>query len=330
LIAIHVLTVTLAAPQLVDRVAALVNDSPILFSEVQHRAAPELARMATQGVDAEEMAHRRDDMFRTALQVLIDEQLLQEQLKDSNAEIGEDQLDAAVADVKRENNIPDDAAFERALSAEGLTLATYRTQLKHELEKRKLLNLKVHSQAKVTDDDLRAEYEREYVQTGGEEEVHARHILLAVKKGATPAEDAAMHQHAIEISQQLRAGADFAKVAKELSDGPSATQGGDLGYFKKGVMVAEFENVAFALPVGAISDPIRTQYGWHVIQIVDRRKAPPPPLDSVKDALRQKLQKQQIDRLTVDYLTGLRKDAAVDYKMENLKPVATQASATKP
>src|SRR5581483_9891782 len=156
---------------------------------------------------------------------------------------------------------------------EGLTMQTYRKQLRRDLEKRKLLNTKIHSQLKVSDDDLRAEYEKTYVQANGEEEVHARHILLQLKRDASRADDAAARQRAEEIAQRIRAGADFAKLAKDLSDGPSASQGGDLGYFKRGVMVSEFEKVAFSLPVGAVSDPVRTQYGWHIIQVLDRRKA---------------------------------------------------------
>jgi peptidyl-prolyl cis-trans isomerase SurA len=175
------LAVSLSAPQLLDRVAATVNDVPILFSEVQRRAGPELARMAMQDVDAAEMTHRRDDMFRSALQVIIDEQLLQEQLREANAEITDEQIDQTIADVRKQNNIPDDAAFEKALNAEGLTLTSYREKLKRDLEQRKLLNIKVTSQAKVSDEDIKGQYERQYVQAGGEEEVHARHILLAMK-----------------------------------------------------------------------------------------------------------------------------------------------------
>jgi peptidyl-prolyl cis-trans isomerase SurA len=259
-------------------------------------------------------------MLRQALQVLIDEQLLQGQLKESNVEISDQQLDEAIADVKTRNGIRDDETFVKALAHENLTMEAYRRQLRRQLEKQKLLNTKVRGQVKVGDDDLKAEYERTYVQVTGEQEVHARHILLQLKRDASAAEDSALRQRAQEITQRLRAGADFAKLARELSDGPSASQGGDLGYFRRGVMVAEFEKVAFSLPIGAVSDPVRTQFGWHVIQVIDRRKAPPPPFDTVKEELRQKLQRDQADRLTQDYLASLRKDAAIDIKIDSLKP----------
>lgn len=326
--ALLLLPALLSAPDVLDRVAAVVDEVPILLSEVKRRAAPEIDRMAANTTEPAEFTRRRDEMWRAALQVLIDEQLLQEQLKDANAEISDEQLDAAIEDVKRENNIPDTATFEKALAHEGLTLATYRSSLRKELEKRKLLNTKVHSQAKVSDDDVRAEYERNYVQQGGEDEVHARHVLLQLKRDATPAENAAMKARAMEIAQRARAGADFAKMARDLSDGPSAASGGDLGYFKRGVMVPEFENIAFALPVGGISDPVRTQFGWHVIEVVERRKSPATSFDAVKEQIRLKLQKEQVERLTEDYLTGLRKDAAIDIKIENLKPTST--SSAKP
>jgi len=315
-----ILVAQLGAPELVDRVAAMVDESPILLSEVEQRAEPEIQRLQAENPDPQELAHRRDAMLRQALQVLIDEQLLQGQLKESNVEISDQQLDEAIADVKTRNGIRDDETFVKALAHENLTMEAYRRQLRRQLEKQKLLNTKVRGQVKVGDDDLKAEYERTYVQVTGEQEVHARHILLQLKRDASAAEDNALRQRAQEITQRLRAGADFAKLARELSDGPSASQGGDLGYFRRGVMVAEFEKVAFSLPIGAVSDPVRTQFGWHVIQVIDRRKAPPPPFDTVKEELRQKLQRDQADRLTQDYLTSLRKDAAIEIKIDSLEP----------
>jgi peptidyl-prolyl cis-trans isomerase SurA len=304
----------------VDRVAAIVDDTPILLSEVQERVQPEMMRQGPETDDKAEISRRRQEMMRAGLDVLINEKLLEEQLKGANIDIGDDQLQAAIDDVKRENHIPDDAAFAEALKREGYTLATYKQKLRRDLEKMKLLNLKVHNQAKVTDNDIRAAYNQTYVNQDGEVEVHARHILVAVPRDAKPEVVAKAAQRATEIAARAKAGGDFAALAKQLSDGPSASQGGDLGYFRRGVMVPEFERVAFEMPVGAVSDPVRTQFGFHIIKIEDRRKAEPPPFDTVKEQIRQKLTREQIDRLTADYLNGLRKDATVEIKIAELKP----------
>jgi peptidyl-prolyl cis-trans isomerase SurA len=314
----------------VDRVAAVVDDTPILLSEVQERVAPEMMRQGPGTDNQAEIARRRQEMMRAGLDVLINEKLLDEQLKGANIDIGDDQLQSAIDDVKRENHIPDDAAFEEALKREGYTLASYKQKLRRDLEKMKLLNLKVHNQAKVTDNDVREAYNQTYVNQPSELEVHARHILVGLPKEPSSEAVAKALQRATEIAQRAKAGGDFAAMAKQLSDGPSAAQGGDLGYFKRGVMVPEFERVAFELPVGAVSDPVRTQFGYHIIKVEDRRKAQPPPFDTVKEQLRQKLTREQIDRLTADYLNSLRKEATVDIKIAELKPRTPGVSSPPP
>jgi peptidyl-prolyl cis-trans isomerase SurA len=310
----------------IDRVAAVVDDNPILWSEVQARVEADMMRRGPETEDPAEISRRRQDMMRAGLEVLINEKLLEEQLKSANIDIGDDQLQAAIDDVKRENHIPDDAAFAEALKREGYTLESYKQKLKRDLAKMKLMNLKVHSQAKVTDNDVREAYGRTYLHQEGELEVHARHILVAVPKDAKQADVDKALSRAQEISQRAKAGGDFTAMARQLSDGPSAAQGGDLGWFRRGVMVPEFERAAFALPVGAVSDPVRTQFGFHVIKVEDKRKAEPPPYDSVKEQLRQRLTQEQLDRLTKDYLNGLRKDATVEIKIDELRPRSTPSA----
>ncbi len=303
-----------------DRIAAVVDDSPILLSEVERRAGPEIRRLAAEGTDEPEMSRRRWEILRTTLQMLIDERLLAEQLKSANVTVSDDDLDKAVADVKRLNGISDDQQFAQALAHEGLTLESYRAALRRQLEKMKLINLRVRSQFKVTDAEIQDEYQREYIASGGEEEVRARHILVAVKKGAGNAEREQALDRAQALSQRARAGEDFAELARKYSEGPSAQDGGDLGWFKRGVMVPEFERAAFALPEGAVSDPVLTQFGYHVIEVTGRRRAAPPPLDKVKEQIRQKLTQQETERLTADYLKGLRKDASIQIDVPELKP----------
>jgi peptidyl-prolyl cis-trans isomerase C len=137
----------------------------------------------------------------------------------------------------------------------------------------------------ITDAALHARYDSEIANKPGEEEVHAKHILV-------PTEDQAK-----QIIAQLENGADFATLAKKYSKDSGAADGGDLGFFKKGDMVPTFADAAFALKPGEFTKtPVHTQFGWHVILVVARRQVQPPTFDQAKDQLRQEMLKQGIEK----------------------------------
>ncbi len=127
--------------------------------------------------------------------------------------------------------------------------------------------------AAVSDAELHKVYDDAIKQMPGEEEVHARHILV-------PTEDEAK-----VILAELKKGADFATLAKEKSKDPGAADGGDLGYFTKDQMVPEFSEVAFKLDKGQVSDPVKTQFGWHIIKVEDKRVKPTPTFDQVRSQI---------------------------------------------
>jgi peptidyl-prolyl cis-trans isomerase C len=129
----------------------------------------------------------------------------------------------------------------------------------------------------MTEEALRARFARELAARPPEEEIHARHILVATEAEARAA-----------LAEVRRPGADFAEVARRRSTGPGAREGGDLGFFKRGDMIPEFEQAAFALQPGQIAqNPVRTQFGWHVILVVARRAAPQPSFEESREQLRQ-------------------------------------------
>jgi peptidyl-prolyl cis-trans isomerase C len=129
----------------------------------------------------------------------------------------------------------------------------------------------------LTEEALRTRYERDSANRRGEEEVHARHILVANEADARAA-----------LEEVRRPGADFAAVARRRSTGPGAQEGGDLGFFKKSDMIPEFAEAAFALQPGQMVDnPIQTPFGWHVIKVEERRAAPPATFEDSREALRQ-------------------------------------------
>jgi len=140
-----------------------------------------------------------------------------------------------------------------------------------------LLNKVVRPQ--ITEEAVKARFEQENAGKTGEPEVHARHILVPDEATAK------------KIIADLKKGGDFAALSKQYSKDPSAAQqGGDLGFFKKGDMVPEFADAAFALKDGEIApNPVKTQFGWHVIQVVGHRTAAPPSFEQSRDELRQSM-----------------------------------------
>ena len=148
----------------------------------------------------------------------------------------------------------------------------------------------------LSDEAERKVYDEAVKQVKNEEEVHARHILV-------PTEDEAK-----AILAQLKGGADFAALAKEKSKDPGAAEGGDLGYFTKEQMVPEFSEVAFKLGKGQLSDPVKTQFGWHIIKVEDKRTRPTPTFEQVKP----QIENYVAHRAQAEMVENLRKSATVE------------------
>ena len=181
----------------------------------------------------------------------------------------------------------------------------------------------------VTDEEVAAFYKEnpQFFETS--EQVHARHILFTVDDGADAAADAAAKANAEAAHQRAVAGEDFAELAKELSEGPSGPSGGDLGYFEKERMVPAFADAAFALEPGEISPVVKTQFGYHVIKVEERRDAGTIPMDEADTRIRQMLANQKAGDTTAALIQTLGENADIEFYDENGKRVEdTQAPAT--
>jgi peptidyl-prolyl cis-trans isomerase C len=148
----------------------------------------------------------------------------------------------------------------------------------------------------LSDDAMHKVYDEAIKQAPAEEEVHARHILVETEDEAKA------------IEAELKKGADFATLAKEKSKDPGAADGGDLGWFTKDQMVPEFSEVAFKLDKGQISDPVHTQFGWHIIKVEDKRTKPTPTFDQVKGQLANYVE----HRAQAELVDNLRKNATIE------------------
>jgi peptidyl-prolyl cis-trans isomerase C len=156
--------------------------------------------------------------------------------------------------------------------------------------------LATEGKAATTDEAMKKVYEDASKQITGEQEVHARHILVETEDDAKAVED------------ELKKGADFAELAKKKSKDPGASDGGDLGFFTKDQMVPEFSAVAFALEPGKISDPVKSQFGWHVIKVEEKRNRKAPDFDQVKGQIETYVTR----KAQADYVAKLREAAKVE------------------
>lgn len=165
----------------------------------------------------------------------------------------------------------------------------------------------------LTDANMKKVYEDAAKQISGEQEVHARHILVE-------SEDEAK-----KIAEELKKGANFAELAKKSSKDPGAADGGDLGFFTKDQMVPEFSKVAFELEPGKISDPVKSQFGWHVIKVEEKRNRQAPSFDQVKPQIEQYV----VRKAQADYVTKLREAAKVERLDQAAAKPADAAPAAK-
>jgi peptidyl-prolyl cis-trans isomerase C len=206
--------------------------------------------------------------------------------------------------------VPDSADFKRRV-AFARNKALMETMLQDE------------SKAAMTDANLHKVYEDATKQMGAEQEVHARHILFRVVNPTDDAASKAAETKVKSVIDRVKKGEDFNKLANELTEDPSGkANGGDLGYFTKEQMVPEFSEVAFKLDKGQVSDPIKTQFGWHVLKVEDKRQRQAPAFDTVRD----QVENFAVRKAQVDLVTKLRADA----KIERLDKPAEPAKPAEP
>jgi peptidyl-prolyl cis-trans isomerase SurA len=304
------LLLSLAAPaQVVDRVAAIVNGEVVTLSELVQRAGPD---------------YRRDDpkaraaALKSAFDLLVAEKLFAAQATALGVDVSEQVVEASIDDFKRRNKI-DDTMLDELLQREGLTRDGLRQRFRRDLEAGQIMRLKVSSRVKVTDEDVKNYYQTNEKLFGGEEELKVRHIFLPMAAGAGPAEEARVRAEGEKILARLASGQDFAKVAREVSKGPSAPEGGDLGWLRRGTLTPELDRVAFHLDPGRTSGLVKTRTGYHILKVDERRVGGGKGFDEVKEEIRDRLTNEQVEAFRNQYVAELRRDALVEVRIPELK-----------
>jgi len=292
-----------------DRIAAVVNGHPITLSEAEERVAPELARVppGPSGVA------QRKDLIKRSVQELIDESLVESEATALGIDVSDDELQKLIEQLAKQNNL-DMPRFREALAQQGLSFESVKDQLRRQQLMIRLLQYKVKPR-KVSDEEVQAAYAN--MNRDAEFEVRARDIYIAAPDGATPAQQRAAGARADAALRRIKDGDSLARVARDVSDGPTAKEGGDLGYFRRGQMLEALEDPAFKLKPGEVSGLIHVpgeHGGYHMVMVEDRRRVAPKPLSEVQEEIRQRLAGESVLKEREHYLSQLRKTAQVDEK----------------
>lgn len=244
------------------------------------------------------------------LEKMIERELLFTAAKKASQLPTEKEIEETIAGIK--SQLGSDEAFDQALAGENVSKDEFLAQLKKDLAVNNYLKKGVFASLEVSDAEAETFYKANPDKFSRPAEVNARHILLKVEKDATPEVVAEKEAKAKELLEKAKVqGADFAALARENSECPSAPKGGDLGFFAEGQMVEPFSKAAFALDKGQISDIVRTDFGFHIIKLEDKRDAGTMGMDEVKEQIKSYLVREKQQGVLATEIEKLKADAKV-------------------
>lgn len=310
----------------VDIKVAEVNGEAILMSELTRQL-----RVMVGGntkLNKDDYLKAKDE----ALESLINQELLYQEGKKEGLESKDADVEAEVEKVKQ--NFPTQDAFEQVLKEQGLTEPKFIEMVKRVMTMRDTIKAKVQPLAKpVTDKEIQDYYEANKDKFTEPEQVKARHILIKSAQNASEEEKTVAKNKIDAILKEIHDGGDFAELAKKDSECPSAPQGGDLGFFSRGQMVKPFEDVAFALQPGQVSDVVETEFGYHIIRVDEKKPGKQLNLEEVQERIKENLTNVGIDKALAEWLKPIKESASIKILMKSEatpKAEATPKTETTP
>lgn len=235
---------------------------------------------------------------RQVMQQLLRNELLLQLAYEMGITVTDQEINADIDKIR--SNYDSDETFKKALEKFGYTMDELRGDIIAEKSYQKLAESLISSQ-KISEEEMQKYYQNNIRKFSQQEQVRAYHILVDTKEQAD------------EILKKLKQGEDFGKLAKDNSTCPSASKGGDLGYFGRGQMVPEFENAVFSLPIGKYSDPVHSQFGWHVIKVVDKKPAMVFKFEEVKDQVKKTMLEERKYQSAMEYVDKRWNESKIEY-----------------
>ncbi len=304
------------AAEVTDRIVAVVNDEVITLAELNRGFEPYAQNIEAnyKGNDKEATLQQNKKVF---LQRLIDQLLIEQQAKKAGAgftAVSDEEVMNVVRDMLAKNNLSMEN-YVKKLAAEGNSLEAVKKEIRGQMLRMRLLRKEVQSKIVITDEEIGDFYDKHRQDYEGAEAVRIKQILLPVAAGADKKTRESVKAQAQQLRERISKGEPFEILAAQYSKGPAASQGGDIGFVERGVMVPEVEKAAFSLPAGQVSDVIETEMGFHIIAVVDKRGAGLKPLPMVRNEIKAKIEDEKVTKKYDEWIEDLRKKSFIDVRL---------------
>ncbi len=274
----------------------------------------------------------KKQMKQRILDSLVGETLIDQQVKAANIEVTEAEAMAAIEERVAQQKPPITIqALQQMVESQGESFDEFKRQYRLNLARQELMETQWTGKIDVNDADAQTYYDGHPKEFETAEQIQASHILIAPDPNNPDPNDAkvAARTKAEELLKQVRDGGDFAELAKANSSCPSAAGGGDLGLFGRGQMVPPFEEAAFALEPGEVSDVVETRFGYHIIKVTDHQDSQKVPLEEAKQAIMERLIAQKKQEVVREYLQDLKDKATIVYA-DGFAPASVRPAPTAP
>jgi peptidyl-prolyl cis-trans isomerase SurA len=331
------------ADTVVEEIIARVNNE--IVTRTEYVRSRDQLKQEVQQQDPANADRAFAEKQRDVLRDLIDQQLLLQKGKDMGI-TGDTELVKRLDEMRKQMNLGTMEELEKAAEAQGASYEDFKQNLRNQIVTQRVIGQEVGSHLAMNKEDVKRFYEQHRAEMERPEQVRLSEILIAPKTPAKPATGsdgkpeppseaeteaalAAAQTKAQDVLEQIHKGAKFADLAKKYSDGPSAKDGGDLSYFKRGTLSKELEDKVFALKAGEVTDVVRTKQGYVILQASEHQTAGIPPIKEVEPRIQDALYMQKLQPALRAFLSTLREEAFIDIKSGYLDSGAS-AKQTKP
>src|SRR5262249_18896116 len=331
----------LSADTIVEEIVARVNNQIVTRGDYD-RSKEQLRQEAQQqdpGNASKLIAEKDKDVLRD----LIDQQLLLEKGKDLGI-TADTEVIKKLDQMRKEMSLDSMEDLEKAAASQGVSFEDFKQNMRNQIITQQVIGKEISSHMNITKEEEKKFYEEHKDQLAQPEQIRLSEILISTEKkpqdNAAPADEAkileAAQAKANDVLEQIKNG-DFAEVAKKNSDGPTAAQGGDLGYFRRGMLAKELEDKTFAMKPGDVSDVIRTKQGFVILKVSEHQQAGIPAFNEIEPKVQDAIYMQKLQPALRAYLTKLREDAYIFVKQgyvdtgaspNQTQPVETNAKET--